>query len=175
VRRRLSYDAVEEVDMTTTPSPCLVLLVAGFILAAPTAAGPLAAQEDVSPATPAAQEDVSPTTQAKLGGLTFREYCRSCHGPEATGDGPVAQYLNPKPADLTRIRERNRGEFPADAVYKAISGGKAIKGHGNSEMPVWGDAFRKIRTGQTDEEVKARIAALVLYLESIQVSAAPPQ
>jgi mono/diheme cytochrome c family protein len=143
--------------------------VCGVLLVAASIAGvaPLAAQED------AQEVAASPEAQARLGGLTFREYCRSCHGPEAKGDGPVAQYLTPKPADLTRIAQRNKGEFPSDAVSAAITGGKTIKGHGNSEMPVWGEAFLKIRKGQTEEEVKERIAQIVLYLKSIQVEAEP--
>jgi mono/diheme cytochrome c family protein len=103
------------------------------------------------------------------GATTFRHYCQTCHGPEAHGDGPVAQYLTPKPADLTRIRERNRGEFPSEAVYNAIAGGKPVKGHGTSEMPVWGEAFRQVQRGQTPEEVKERITQLVAYLRSIQM------
>jgi mono/diheme cytochrome c family protein len=150
---------VVEVAMKSMSFVCGSLLVAASIAGL----APLAAQEVAA----------SPEAQARLGGLTFREYCRSCHGPEAKGDGPVAQYLTPKPADLTRIAERNKGEFPSDAVAAAISGGKAIKGHGNSEMPVWGEAFLKTRKGHTPEEVKERIAQLVLYLKSIQVAAEP--
>jgi mono/diheme cytochrome c family protein len=132
-------------------------LVFGAIVALP----PLVAQEASSDA------------QAKIGASIFREYCRSCHGAEAVGDGPVGKYLDPKPADLTRIAERNKGVFPFDDVYAAIAGGKAIKGHGDSEMPIWGNAFREVRGGQSPEQVKERITRLVHYLKSIQVAAQP--
>ena len=113
-------------------------------------------------------QDVSDASMISAGATTFRHYCRTCHGTEARGDGPVAQHLTPKPADLTRIRERNGGEFPAEAVYDAIAGGKAVKGHGTSEMPVWGEAFREVQGGKTSDQVKERITQLVAYLRSIQ-------
>ena len=114
-------------------------------------------------------QEVSEASMISAGATTFRHYCRSCHGAEARGDGPVAQYLTPKPADLTRIRERNGGEFPSEAVYNAIAGGNPVKGHGTSEMPVWGEAFRQVQSGQTPEKVKERITQLVAYLRSIQI------
>ena len=116
-------------------------------------------------------QEPSEASMISAGATTFRHYCRTCHGTEARGDGPVGQYLTPKPADLTLIRERNRGEFPSEAVYDAIAGGKPVKGHGTSEMPVWGEAFRQVQGGQTSEDVKKRIEQLVAYLRSIQ---APP-
>ena len=113
-------------------------------------------------------QQASEASMISAGAATFRHYCRSCHGPEARGDGPVAQHLTPKPADLTRIRERNGGEFPSEAVHEAIAGGKPVKGHGSSEMPVWGESFRQVQGGQTSDDVKQRIAQLVAYLRSIQ-------
>ena len=120
---------------------------------------------------PVLAQEADPSAQAKMGASTFREYCRSCHGPEGKGDGSVGKFLDPKPADLTRISERNKGVFPFDQVYAAISGGKAVKGHGDSEMPIWGSAFREVRGGQTEEQVKQRITRLVHYLQTIQVQA----
>jgi hypothetical protein len=35
-------------------------------------------------------------------------------------------------------------------------------------MPVWGDAFRSAREGLSPEAAKARIDAVVRYLEAIQ-------
>jgi mono/diheme cytochrome c family protein len=119
------------------------------------------------PATGAlAQDDADGA--ARLGQIAFREYCRSCHGNLAKGDGPVAEHLKPKPADLTGIAERNGGEFPAEKVHAAIAGGKDVAGHGNSEMPVWGNAFKKVRGGQSEAEVDEKISNLVAYLASIQ-------
>jgi mono/diheme cytochrome c family protein len=122
---------------------------------------------------PLSGQEPASEAQAKIGASIFREYCRSCHGVEGKGDGPVGKYLDPKPADLTRISDRNRGQFPFDDVYAAIAGGKAIKGHGDSEMPIWGSAFREVRGGQSPEQVKERITRLVHYLRSIQAPPAP--
>lgn len=107
------------------------------------------------------------TAKATMGKNLYRAYCASCHGPAAHGDGPVAPYLKPSPPDLTRIRERRDGSFPVDELQRIIDGRQPLPGHGSSEMPVWGKAFR-VAFGESDEEVAARIENLVQYLLSIQ-------
>ena len=104
-------------------------------------------------------------TQSTGGQPTFSLYCASCYGPAAKGDGPMAQVLTKRPADLTRIAQRNGGRYPADLVAKIIDGHSPVKGHGGGEMPVWGDAFAK---SADPEPASERIARLVAYLESIQ-------
>jgi hypothetical protein len=42
-----------------------------------------------------------------------------------------------------------------------------VKAHGTLEMPVWGDAF-KWRLGLDENGIKARIEAIVRYVESLQ-------
>jgi len=49
-----------------------------------------------------------------------------------------------------------------------IDGRQAVKAHGESQMPIWGDAFAKSATGGDERAVKAKIDAVVAYLESIQ-------
>jgi mono/diheme cytochrome c family protein len=108
-------------------------------------------------------------TESRVGGSSvFRTYCASCHGQSGRGDGPVAQFLKRKPADLTRIAERNAGTFPAERVFQMIDGRQAVRAHGDSEMPVWGDAFTKSTTDFDERSVKAKIDSLVGHLESIQ-------
>jgi mono/diheme cytochrome c family protein len=102
------------------------------------------------------------------GSAIFRTYCASCHGPEAKGDGPIAQHLRTVPPDLTRLAQRNKGKFEADKIQRIIDGRDPVKGHGGPDMPVWGDAFKQTREGYSEEQVKARIAGLVEFLESIQ-------
>ena len=53
------------------------------------------------------------------------------------------------------------------AKLQRIVDGRDVRAHGNTEMPVWGDAFRRSE-GLTEQAVAARIAAIVRYLESIQ-------
>jgi len=108
------------------------------------------------------------------GRTTFRTYCASCHGEEADGRGPVAQYLSIVPADLTVIADRY-GEFPTERVREIIDGRQEVRTHGSREMPIWGDIFRTplvpSGTPEDPEERSARIIdELVRYLRSIQVS-----
>lgn len=100
---------------------------------------------------------------AARGQQLFRTHCASCHGAAAHGDGPMAQYLRVAPADLTTIAARNKGVYPAEAVYRAIDGRQTVRAHGDSAMPIWGDAFAPAATTTAD-----RIRSLVVYLESIQ-------
>jgi mono/diheme cytochrome c family protein len=95
----------------------------------------------------------------KKGQALYSQYCRSCHGDTATGDGPAATALKIRPADLTQISKRHGG-FPTDKVMDWIDGEKYAIGHGSREMPVWGKRFRRTASGE--------IRSLAKYLESIQ-------
>lgn len=102
------------------------------------------------------------------GRSAFRTYCTSCHGPEAKGDGPLAEYLDPKPADLTQIAQREGGEFPTEMVHQVIDGRQKVRGHGSKDMPVWGDAFLKTDATPDEASAQERISQLVAFLASIQ-------
>jgi mono/diheme cytochrome c family protein len=123
-----------------------------------------------------AAEPVQQTAEAvntgEGGGNLFKTYCAVCHGVSAKGDGPLAAGLRFRPSDLTRIAVRNGGKFDAAKVHRIIDGRNQVKGHGGPDMPVWGDAFKQSGEGYSEEAVKARIQALVVYLESIQVKSA---
>jgi mono/diheme cytochrome c family protein len=103
----------------------------------------------------------------------YETYCASCHGLEAKGDGPVAEFLALTPADLTQLAKRNGGPFPAAQVAEIIDGRRIVKIHGPRDMPVWGDWF-KIEAGTETKDstresmVQSRIRALVAYLETLQ-------
>jgi mono/diheme cytochrome c family protein len=120
------------------------------------------------PATASAQQTSEAVLAGSDGGSLFRTYCASCHGTEAKGDGPLAENLRIRPADLTLIAKRNKGTFEADKVHRIIDGREAVKGHGGSDMPVWGDAFKHSGEGFSETAVKARIDAIVEHLKSIQ-------
>ncbi|HEU4651065.1 MAG TPA: c-type cytochrome [Croceibacterium sp.] len=86
------------------------------------------------------------------GGLVFSNYCVTCHGINADGNGRAARLYNPKPANL-RTSAKN------DAYYGLIirKGGSLL---GRSEfMPAW-DA----------ELTNEQIGDLVAYLRSINVA-----
>jgi mono/diheme cytochrome c family protein len=112
------------------------------------------------PGAPAANGD---DTALARGGQTFRTHCATCHGSTGHGDGPTAQYLRVAPADLTTIAARNRGVFPVEVVHRAIDGRRTVRAHGDSAMPIWGDAFSPSEQAAAD-----RIRDVVTYLESIQ-------
>ena len=103
---------------------------------------------------------------AASGQQYFRIYCASCHGPAGKGDGPLAKDLKTPPADLTLISQRNGGQFPFDDVRKKIDGRENVTGHGSTDMPVWGDAFK---TTDTEEQAQKRIDDITHFLWSIQV------
>ncbi len=108
-----------------------------------------------------------------LGRDLYGWHCASCHGATGEGDGPVAEVLTVKPADLTRIAERNGGAFPFLWVYRLIDGRTMAPGHGTTSMPVWGNGFTKEAEaiyGDFGSEpfVRARITALTFHVMSLQ-------
>ena len=114
-------------------------LASGLLLIASLAAPALASEPDAE--------------RAAIGSSLYRAYCGSCHGRSGVGDGDVAQYLDPKPADLTRIAARDGG-FDFDRVVATIDGTEKVKGHGRGEMPVWGDALLVASGGAPEEQTR---------------------
>ncbi|MFV0512687.1 MAG: c-type cytochrome [Jhaorihella sp.] len=119
-------------------------------------------------ALPASAQD------AGRGAELYRAHCATCHGIEATGQGPMAGALVIKPADLTTLAARNGGEFPVERVVMRIDGRDPLVSHG-SPMPVYGHFFEgrdkgvKAPSGQpimTSEP----IVDLLTYLQSLQAS-----
>ena len=101
------------------------------------------------------------------GAKLFSGHCASCHGAVGTGNGPMGTRLRQPPPDLTLFAERNGGVFPSERVGRIIDG-RDVPSHRDREMPVWGNAFRSTPAGLSPEEVRARIAAIVLFLDAIQ-------
>jgi mono/diheme cytochrome c family protein len=140
------------------------------ILKAAAAAGVLASGLTVGlrPVGAAAQE-------MEVGMREFILRCAACHGPRGQGDGPVAPMLKQQPKDLRHLARENDGRFPFVEVYQAIDGRREIRGHGSTEMPVWGDYFeeeavaRALPPGLDARQiVQGRILSLVYYLQAIQ-------
>jgi len=104
------------------------------------------------------------------GSATYRIHCATCHGTTAHGDGPLAERLRFAPPDLTQITRRNGDRFPTDKVMRIIDGRENLKGHGGTDMPVWGDIFLQSGEGYDRAKVKERIEELVQYLASLQES-----
>lgn len=112
-------------------------------------------------------------TSPEAGRALFSEYCASCHGSGAKGDGPMAAHLGKKPADLTAIAQRNGGTFPMARVMSTIDGYTRRNDHG-SVMPEMGPVLPAgplVRMDTGDgimTPVPANLAALAHYLETLQ-------
>ena len=113
-----------------------------------------------------AQNPQIPGQPALSGSLLFANYCATCHGERATGDGPLAANLRKQPANLTLLARRNGGVFSPEMVARIIDGRKPLAGHGGGDMPAWGDAFA--RSAENPENTSGKINALVTYLETLQ-------
>ena len=107
---------------------------------------------------------------AQAGREYYLRYCASCHGFQGRGDGAVAPALSAKPADLTTMAQRRRGEFPVDELGAIIDGRKMLTAHGTREMPVWGERFGRDFEGDParDQAIRGQILMLLVYLQSIQ-------
>jgi mono/diheme cytochrome c family protein len=116
----------------------------------------------------AAQDKPATNNNAAMGHYVFKTYCASCHGASAQGDGPLANSMRRRPSNLTEITKRNKGNYPADLVYRIIDGRQKVGGHGGPDMPVWGDAFMRTSEGADEASVRYRIQALVDYLATVQ-------
>lgn len=73
----------------------------------------------------------------------YVQYCSSCHGKDGKGSGPFTPYLKIKVPDLTLLRAKNKKVYPFAKVMSSIDGTRAVRGHGEPSMPVWGEVFEK--------------------------------
>jgi len=116
-----------------------------------------------------------------IGSDEFRASCVSCHGVGGKGDGPMAQFLTPKPSDLTVLAKNNDGQYPAMKtgqypffrVFQIIDGRTLVSGHGDRAMPVWGNRY-KLEAGDkygpmgSEKAIRGRVLELVYYIQMIQ-------
>ena len=112
--------------------------------------------------------DSGEMTQAKE---AFVQYCATCHGTDAKGNGPMAATLKKEPPNLTQLSKKNGGEFPAQHVLQTIDGQAEMRSHGTRDMPVWGVKFKEeIQSGDTRgmRSARLRISVMAAYLELIQ-------
>ena len=109
-----------------------------------------------------------------VGRHEFLTYCSACHGVGGEGDGVVAEFLEFKAVDLTKLTASNAGSFPRQRVTDVIDGRADVKAHGARDMPVWGDWFSYeakssgVPLEDREKTVKDRVDALADYIESIQ-------
>ena len=106
-------------------------------------------------------------TSAASGKEMFGEYCAVCHGKAGKGDGPAAEALKKRPADLTQLAHKNNGAFPDVHVMNFITGEDAIAPHGSRDMPVWGSLFSSLSPND-QALIKLRVANLSDFVKSLQ-------
>lgn len=99
----------------------------------------------------------------------FKADCAPCHGAAAHGDGPLVAALNRAPPNLTLLSRKNGGEFPTEFVYRKIDGRELPLAHGSSDMPVWGELYKRALPVYGERRVHDRLTALIGYLKSLQV------
>jgi mono/diheme cytochrome c family protein len=113
-------------------------------------------------------------TPEVTGRADFDALCASCHGTNATGNGPAATGLPLPPADLTRIAARNGGVFDYDAVMSHIDG--YTRGTNGQVMPEFGALLEgdtvlvDTGDGTPPTPTPARLFALAQYLATVQVA-----
>jgi mono/diheme cytochrome c family protein len=121
----------------------------------------------VTNARPAAEDQTLPSNYVPSGKLMFNEYCASCHGAMAEGDGPLSQFLKTPPANLATLTKRHGGKFPREYVTMVLEFGPGPTSHGTSDMPTWGPVFRYVDK-RGERAVQQRIKNLCDYLQTLQ-------
>ncbi|MBS9717434.1 c-type cytochrome [Pseudohalocynthiibacter aestuariivivens] len=110
---------------------------------------------------------------ADEGGMNeYMQSCSGCHGPNALGDGEMAEFMTIKVPDLTMLKQGNDGVFPMLRVIHSIDGRTGVRGHG-TEMPIWGLQYKDAvmeDAGVYGAEtiIRGRVLSIAYYLESIQ-------
>ncbi len=107
-----------------------------------------------------------------VGKKEFVTYCGSCHGSNGKGDGPIVDFLERKPPNLTQLSKNNNGAFPFERIWGVFDGTYIFAEHGTSEMPIWGYRFVQEAQQQHESDIatkaKAKALDIVLYLQVIQ-------
>lgn len=103
----------------------------------------------------------------------YMQYCASCHGVAARGDGPAAAALRNSPADLTRLVERYGQPLPMERLAASIDGRSAVPAHGSREMPVWGERLYAGDRPESPAREAARRGTILLILEYLDTQQRP--
>jgi len=119
----------------------------------------------------------SAAQEKSLGSVEYEWNCKWCHAADRKGTSLFEQRSDIAMPDLTTLTQRHDGTFPEDYGKTVIAGSSARAWHTPGQMPAWGLYYSlesylgnatRLEEWQT-EYVEAKIAAVVKYLEGIQV------
>lgn len=112
-----------------------------------------------------------------IGQFEYSNSCVQCHGAAGKGDGPLVSFMTGSMPDITQLQKENGGVFPVTSVFGVIDGTAMAGPHGTSEMPAWGQRYRKAAPewlgysgapGEAEALARLRVLALVEYVASLQ-------
>lgn len=116
--------------------------------------------------------------KADPGKIEYENSCALCHGKDGKGSGAINDLLKKSPGDLTTLAKRNNGVFPVQRVYALIDGREVLSGHGDRDMPAWGNRYSSdsVKAAEyymdvpydADMYARSRILSLIDYLSRIQ-------
>ena len=108
--------------------------------------------------------------ESNSGKQMYLQYCSSCHGKAGQGDGTVSRDLKVRVPDLTVLARKHKGVYPLDDVMATIDGRRSVRGHGDRNMPVWGEAFHSESEGKKYSELTTLLKAKIIaeYVATLQ-------
>jgi len=113
---------------------------------------------------------ISLSAESSSGKQMYLQYCSSCHGKDGKGDGTVSRDLKVRVPDLTGLAKKHKGVYPLDDVMATIDGRRLVRGHGDRNMPVWGESFHSEGEGKKYPELTTLLKAKIIaeYVSSLQ-------
>jgi hypothetical protein len=105
------------------------------------------------------------------GKAVYEQYCASCHGPAADGNGPVAEEMKISPTDLRKLGQKYGTPIPKPQLREMIDGRNMVRSHGTADMPVWGEDLVRNAPPTTNIQLFKRGTIIVIldYLETLQL------
>ena len=108
--------------------------------------------------------------ESNSGKQIYLQYCSSCHGKDGKGDGTVSRDLKVRVPDLTGLAKKHKGVYPLDDVMATIDGRRLVRGHGDRNMPVWGESFHSESESKKYHELTTLLKAKIIaeYVSTLQ-------
>ena len=113
---------------------------------------------------------VTLAAKSSSGKQMYLQYCSSCHGKDGKGDGTVSRDLKVRVPDLTGLAKKNKGIYPLDDVMATVDGRRLVRGHGDRNMPVWGESFHSESEGKKYPELTTLLKSKIIaeYIAMLQ-------